>query len=563
MPPTTPQAPQSGLDPDAVNLTKAIRQEESGGNATEEGKSGEYGAYQWEPATWDSMSKASGVDVPLKQATLQQQNQVAYNQVKQWKDQGYNIGQIASMWNAGAGDPNAYLEDHKGTNAEGVSYDTPTYAKNVATYYQQYKNQGASNSSSQSGGYAAPQVPGQSSQGSSAVPGYAPPTPPTPPANNSSSSSSQPGLLQKIASFEPDVATEAAKAGTRTILGLGGMGLGIENTLNKAAGFPQVGGIFNPASQQGAAAQQIAKRSPGIAGIVGTGIEGGAELAAGGGEDLLKPAAGLLDAATGKASQKAIGDIAGTVAPKLTAKQSAEALATRGATKSGLLGNIGINPDPYVQKIAKSVQDLVPDFNPKASYAENINATKAALNTEAENLKSQVVAKGQNIIYPFKELAAQMDAVPKDLTLQSDPKMSRLFDLTKNKALEIAQQKGGTISSLLDARKSFDALVDKEIPNLYDKEYSPMRTAVSSMRNVMNNFIADKLPDVGLKDSLTKQSHLFSAIDNMAAKAASGPEKEVGTNVINRTVGLIKKHPIVTGLGAYEAADTVKKALHL
>lgn len=178
-----PQAPQpsqpqpqpsqaaSGLDPQAIAMSQAIRQVESGGNPTAQGASGEYGAYQWEPDTWASMSKAAGVNVPLDQSTLQQQNQVAYTQIKAWKDEGYNVGQIASMWNAGEGDPNAYLEDHEGTNAEGVNYNTPAYAQKVATLYQQYKQQsGTINTPSQPNQINLSEVPGQPSQPDSLAP---------------------------------------------------------------------------------------------------------------------------------------------------------------------------------------------------------------------------------------------------------------------------------------------------------------------------------------------------------------------------------------------------------
>lgn len=162
--------PTGQLDPDAVNLSKAIRQTESGGDATARGKSGEYGAYQWEPKTWATMSSAAGVNVPLEQSTLQQQNQVAYNQIKKWKDQGYNVGQIASMWNSG--NPDAYQTGESGTNASGAHYDVSAYAKSVATAYQSIKNGGQvgtdpSNPSSVQGGtvsgYGGTQTPSDGS----------------------------------------------------------------------------------------------------------------------------------------------------------------------------------------------------------------------------------------------------------------------------------------------------------------------------------------------------------------------------------------------------------------
>ncbi len=132
--------PPNQLDPDVVNLTKAIRETESGGNFGARGASGEYGAYQYTPDTWNGVAKKYGINVPLEQASPRQQNEVTYKRLKEWKDAGYNVGQIASMWNAGEGRPNAYRENWKGVNDYGVAYDTPAYAKKVATAYQGIKS---------------------------------------------------------------------------------------------------------------------------------------------------------------------------------------------------------------------------------------------------------------------------------------------------------------------------------------------------------------------------------------------------------------------------------------
>ncbi len=150
MPPQTPtpSTASSPLDPGAVNLAKAIRQSESGGNFTAPGKSGEYGAYQYTEPTWAKDSAAAGVNVPLRQATPEQQNQVAYTAIKKWKDAGYNVGQIASMWNAGEGESNAYTgkfsdgSPSTGTNRHGAAFDVPAYAKSVANAYQTLKQGG-------------------------------------------------------------------------------------------------------------------------------------------------------------------------------------------------------------------------------------------------------------------------------------------------------------------------------------------------------------------------------------------------------------------------------------
>src|ERR1035437_9989409 len=144
------------LDPKIIALTQAIRQTESGGNFQATGKSGEYGAYQFTPDTWNNLSqKYLGQKVDLKSATPAQQNEVAYKQVADWKNAGLNVGQVASSWNAGPGEPDAYTgkfsngKPSVGTNSFGAKYDVPTYANKVATAYQQLKGQTPDVSSTQ------------------------------------------------------------------------------------------------------------------------------------------------------------------------------------------------------------------------------------------------------------------------------------------------------------------------------------------------------------------------------------------------------------------------------
>lgn len=139
---------QTQLDPQAVNLTKAIRQSESGGNFQAKGASGEYGAYQYTEPTWNKLASKYGVNSSLKDSTPEQQNEIAYKQIKEWKDSGKNVGQIASMWNAGEGEPDAYTgkfsngQSSAGTNKEGVKFNVPAYAQSVANAYKTLKGGG-------------------------------------------------------------------------------------------------------------------------------------------------------------------------------------------------------------------------------------------------------------------------------------------------------------------------------------------------------------------------------------------------------------------------------------
>lgn len=141
------------LDPTVVNLAKAIRQTESGGNFNAKGQSGEHGGYQYTPDTWSAVAPKYGITSKLEEATPQEQNAVTYNRIKEWKDSGKNVTQIASMWNAGEGEPDAYTgkfgkdtgshkagDPSRGINSYGAKYDVPAYAESVSKAYLALKN---------------------------------------------------------------------------------------------------------------------------------------------------------------------------------------------------------------------------------------------------------------------------------------------------------------------------------------------------------------------------------------------------------------------------------------
>lgn len=153
-----PQASQ--MDNDVINLAKAIRQTESGGDFNAKGASGESGAYQWTAPTWKAHA-GTVLGNPNAEMTPSNQNAVAYKMLKTWKDQGLNPAQIAAKWNSGS---EVGWENKRGTNSYGVQYDVPRYVKSVTDAYQQVKGgvqvgMDPNNPSSTAGATMAPEVP--------------------------------------------------------------------------------------------------------------------------------------------------------------------------------------------------------------------------------------------------------------------------------------------------------------------------------------------------------------------------------------------------------------------
>ncbi len=304
--------PPQQLDQDVVRLAKSIRKVESGDNFQARGKSGEYGGYQYTPDTWNARSqKYLGRQVPLEQATPQEQNEVQYKWMKEKKDQGYNVGQIASMHNAGEGRPNAYKEDFRGTNSYGVQYDVPAYAEKVAKAYQELKGQ-----------------QGSSQQGST---GYAPPAPPQQEVSQEKEKSG--GFLSDVGNFAKGLVRAPATIVARPFQ------LAAELAGAKAEDVDKfdLGGIIAPTSKNmGDVVKDIGRGAETVA----LGIGGGTAASAGG--SLLKGKLGsaLIQGVRGGALAGGITG-AGTTLEEQGAQTDAGSLVANTAIGAGIGGVAG------------------------------------------------------------------------------------------------------------------------------------------------------------------------------------------------------------------------------
>ncbi len=132
------------------SIVKGLAYAENGGKLDianpSAGKTGETKSiFQFTPATWKNYSRqVFGSEKPMNADT---ETYVVRQKVKKWVDQGRTTSQIASMWNAGEGRPDAYKQGWKGMNTKyGVSYDTPAYASKVLKYSKQFYQEKKSNS---------------------------------------------------------------------------------------------------------------------------------------------------------------------------------------------------------------------------------------------------------------------------------------------------------------------------------------------------------------------------------------------------------------------------------
>ena len=108
----------------AAQIAAAIKKVESGGNYNARGGSGEFGAYQFMPATWKQWASQFLGDASAPQ-TAENQDKVAHMKIQSLLDQGYTPEQVALTWNAGS------PVRRSGVNRFGVKYDSGAYADKV------------------------------------------------------------------------------------------------------------------------------------------------------------------------------------------------------------------------------------------------------------------------------------------------------------------------------------------------------------------------------------------------------------------------------------------------
>lgn len=512
---------QTQLDQDAVNLAKAIRQTESGGNFQAKGKSGEYGAYQYTPATWEGDSKKYGVNVSLDQATPAQQNEVAYKKIKALKDAGHNVGEIASIWNSG--NPTAYKDpSYTGTNKHGAKFDVPAYAKSVATAYQSIKGGGqpqmdpnnpSSISSTENASGASELPPTEQQQG-----GYKP---------WFKSSTTDSGL---IAGFKAagNVIPSAYNFGKNVVSAM--------NPINALKNIEQIPEAYRQAKEanQGSAAATIGNAIVSAPGEAATAL-------------VPQSIRQVVSGDIAGASKTMTEDPFGQVAPVVLAAEGGAKIADRLSTKNAMAEYVN---NPYSQK-------AIP--NPTTKYTDAFGKT-------VETIAKPVTAPAGAI----GEYAGKLGASMASRLTGLDPSTIRQIISDPKEFSKIRQEnasRGGLAGELKD-------VVDTRLEDLGDmgKGYQAIRGSNQQVP-VPAGWIEQALADKGFTikkgkiqastNSVTRDISDVNAIqkfyNNWGKKTELTPNEFLN---MRGDLGQLSKWDKVTGMGKTKAAETIGKDLY-
>lgn len=274
-----------------------------------------------------------------------------------------------------------------------------------------------------------------------------------------------------------------------------------------------------------------------------------------------KAAKGAVPAATravaktgglaGQAAQKRlVAEAAEIVAPKETAKVIKDAIKTGRAKEGGMFSAGSIDPNARTIRAAEAAAGIVKKGN---SGVKNADAVRTAIGQTAETLEKDLKSLDVVPIVQRGELDGLMDRALKEIgenpTMVGNAEKSAERILTKFKSF--LPEGDVTAFDLLSARKKLDRWIgDLEGGSkVFDPSYENAKTiALRSIRQGANDLVAVKAPTVAVKESLARQSALYDALENIAAKAT----QEVSKSGINRYLSNnpAQKEILKYGIGA-------------
>lgn len=228
--------------------------------------------------------------------------------------------------------------------------------------------------------------------------------------------------------------------------------------------------------------------------------------------------------------------------------------------EQGLFRNRVVEPTPQEIEIMDTISTLPVSKN--KSLLANYNIIENAKDAEAQSLMTAL--KQNDVVIDPVDVTATLDSSLESLknspfiTGEAETSAKRVIEGMK----EALKKNPSTASGLLQARKDFDAWVKAQKgKGVFDPQRdSAVTTAVQHVRQSINDLVEQRVPEIGFKDSLRKQSNMYRALDNIETKggyeAANAVKRaaEKVADLIPVKSGLAKGSLAAVGLGGAIAA---------
>lgn len=223
------------------------------------------------------------------------------------------------------------------------------------------------------------------------------------------------------------------------------------------------------------------------------------------------------------------------VTPKQTAAVKTEQVARTAERGIGPFKTSIVKLTPLQEAAAKEVMKTA--VSPRNTIQGNYNVIKKAVFKETDLLAKQLSKTGARGRFNKQEFFDELDDA--FLRLQKNHEIVGVSEVSAKRIVaimrEMAENEKTHVSGLLRARKNFDRkFIDEGRSRAFDpKMENAMSITLREIRQTTNDFIEQRAPQVGVKNSLNKQSKLLSAMDDIAPKAAAEANTAIARQIQN------------------------------
>lgn len=247
----------------------------------------------------------------------------------------------------------------------------------------------------------------------------------------------------------------------------------------------------------------------------------------------------LDDLATRQDTASRVGFIDDLVRPKQTAAVRTEQVGR--TAEVGLIRSKVVTPSAAEQRMALHVNN-VPGVSSRSTLQGNYVAIQREVARETDDLIRVLDANGALI--PRNQTRAAMTLSRQRIA--QNPLLVGNAETTANriitKADDLLKSNPGTSSGVLRTRKQLDAWIRSQKG---DKIFDPtlenaQSIALRDVRQSLNAIVQQRSPQLGVSESLSRQSNLLSAMDNIAPKAAD----EAGNMILRAWQDTMRVLPI-------------------
>jgi hypothetical protein len=202
-------------------------------------------------------------------------------------------------------------------------------------------------------------------------------------------------------------------------------------------------------------------------------------------------------------------------------------------------------------EIAKSVEGVV---DPKAHVSQNVDAIYKKIGELAEQTQS-LPAQSDKALNSGK-LNEVLSAAKEEsnVVFAGEATKEATYNQTVKAFTDLLAKKPQTLSSVLQARKDFDKLMNDKFPGWASKFQGDnvRANAIYDVRKAANDFVAGELPEGNqFKYLLKQQSNMYRASERISVNA--GAAGAIDPSKFQKLTSVMRKHPWVTAEAAAAA----------